>query len=149
TPTSGYIVGGTTVEISGSGFTGATAVSFGGVATTLFTVLSDTSIVATSPAAQAAGTVDLTVTTYSGTSSTSAADRFTYNAVPLPTLTGVSQSSGSTGGGTVVTLTGTGFTNVTSVLFGSFASSNFVVNSDTQITAVAPPQYAGTVDVAV
>jgi hypothetical protein len=149
TPSSGYTIGGDQVEITGTNFTGATGVNFGGVAATDFSVLSDTAIVATSPAATATGAVDITVTTYGGTSSTGSADRFTYNAVPAPTLTSINTSSGSTAGGTVVTLTGTGFTNATEVFFGSVASSDVAINSDTQITAVSPAQAVGTMDISV
>jgi len=77
-PSSGPLTGGTSVTISGSGFTGATAVDFGTVAASAFTVNSDTSITATSPAATSAGPVDVTVTTPAGTSATSSADQFTY-----------------------------------------------------------------------
>lgn len=65
------------MTITGCGFTGATAVNFGATAATAFTVNTDASISATSPA-HAAGTVDVTVTTPSGTSATAPADQFTY-----------------------------------------------------------------------
>ncbi|MGA8726755.1 MAG: IPT/TIG domain-containing protein [Acidimicrobiales bacterium] len=76
-PTSGPTIGGTSVTITGSGFTGATAVDFGSNAATGVMVTSDTSITATSPAG-AAGTVGVTVTTPVGTSTPSAASGFTY-----------------------------------------------------------------------
>jgi C1A family cysteine protease len=76
-PATGSTNGGTQITITGSGFTGATAVHFGTTAATGVTVVSATSITATSPA-HTAGIVDVTVTTPSGTSATSAADRFTY-----------------------------------------------------------------------
>ena len=61
----------------------------------------------------------------------------------------MSPSSGSTAGGTSVTITGTGFNLVTGVSFGSTAAASFTVNSTTSITAVTPARSAGTVDVRV
>ncbi|HEV3070726.1 MAG TPA: carboxypeptidase regulatory-like domain-containing protein [Solirubrobacteraceae bacterium] len=75
-PASGPAAGGTSVTITGTGFSGASAVKFGSANATSFTVNSATSITATSPTGS--GTVDVTVTTPGGTSATSAADRFTY-----------------------------------------------------------------------
>jgi hypothetical protein len=92
-PTSGPLAGGTSVTITGSKFTGATAVKFGANNATAFTVDSDTQITATSPPG-AAGVVDVTVTTGSGTSGLGASDQFTYGAVsvsssPVPTLSDI------------------------------------------------------------
>jgi hypothetical protein len=75
-PSSGTARGGTTVTITGTGFTNAQAVSFGGVVITTFTVNGDGSITAVSP--PGTGTVNVTVATPSGTSSISSADVFTY-----------------------------------------------------------------------
>ncbi len=62
---------------------GATAVNFGATNATSFTVNSATQITATAPAGR--GTVDITVTTPAGgTSGTSNADQFTYNARARP-----------------------------------------------------------------
>ncbi|MHB1787607.1 MAG: S-layer homology domain-containing protein, partial [Acidimicrobiales bacterium] len=83
TPSSGPVAGGTSVTITGIGFTGATAVQFGTTAATSFTVTSDTSITATAPAGT--GTVDVTVTTPNGTSATNSSDQFSY-AAPAVTL---------------------------------------------------------------
>ena len=68
--------GGTLVTITGTSFTGATAVDFGTTPATNVTVVNDTTITADSPAGT--GTVDVTVTTPVGTSATSPADQFTY-----------------------------------------------------------------------
>lgn len=73
-PTSGSIAGGNLVQISGSGFTGATAVRFGAVAATTYSIVSDTLIVAQAPA-QAAGSKPIQVTNASGTS---LAEPYTY-----------------------------------------------------------------------
>jgi hypothetical protein len=67
TPPIGSPAGGTSVTITGTGFTGATAVSFGGTAATSFTVDSSTSISATTPA-HPIGPVSVSVTTPGGTS---------------------------------------------------------------------------------
>jgi len=82
-PASGPLSGGTSVTITGTGFTGATSVTFGTIAnvTGAMTVNSATSITVTSPAGSA-GTVDVTVTTPGGTSSPSPADKFTYGSAP-------------------------------------------------------------------
>jgi YVTN family beta-propeller protein len=78
TPARGPASGGTAVTITGTGFTGATAVAFGAVPAASFTVRSDTEITATSPAATTAGPADVTVTTPAGAGTTSPADRYTY-----------------------------------------------------------------------
>jgi hypothetical protein len=143
---SGSTAGGTIVVIIGSNFTGATGVAFGSTAATSFTIISDTAILAFAPP-QAAGVVDIEVTTYGGTSAASSADQFTYVAPAVPSVTGVSPNSGSTAGGTVVTINGTGLTGATSVSFGGLAATSFTVISDTVIIALAPPQGTGVIDV--
>jgi hypothetical protein len=147
-PTSGLVAGGTTVIITGTNLTGTTAVKFGTVAASSFTVNSATQITATSPA-EAAGLVDVKVTTAGGTSATSTADQFTYAANNAPTVTGISPTSGLIAGGTTVIITGTNLTGATAVKFGSVAASSFTVNSATQITATSPAETAGLVDVKV
>ncbi|UPK45953.1 S-layer homology domain-containing protein [Paenibacillus pabuli] len=148
-PTSGPTTGGTTVTLTGTKFSGATAVMFGATEATSFTINSETSITATAPAGSA-GTVDVTVKRRSGTSTTSAADQYTYiAAIAGPTIASVSPASGPTTGGTTVTLTGTNLTDATAVMFGATEAMSYTVNSATQITAIAPEGSAGTVDVTV
>ncbi|RAI97055.1 S-layer family protein [Paenibacillus pabuli] len=145
-PTWGPTSGGTTVTLTGTNLTDATAVKFGATEATSYTVNSATQITATAPAGSA-GTVDVTVTTPGGTSTTSAADQYTY--IAMPTITSMSPTSGPTTGGTTVTLTGTNLTDATAVKFGATEATSYTVNSATQITATAPAGSAGTVDVTV
>jgi hypothetical protein len=67
-----------------------------------------------------------------------------------PTVTSVSPNSGSPAGGTTVIITGTNFSVAnTSVTFGGIAATSFTVNSSTQITATAPADAVGSVNVVV
>ena len=75
-PKRGLPAGGATVSITGTNFAGVTSVNFAATPATAFTVNSTTSITATSPAGYR--TVDVTVSTTSGTSVTSAVDQFTF-----------------------------------------------------------------------
>jgi hypothetical protein len=63
--------------------------------------------------------------------------------IALPTLTSVSPNTGSTAGGTAVTLTGTNFTGATNVTFGGTAATNRVVVNSTTITCTTPARTAG------
>lgn len=144
-PNAGPAAGGTSVTITGSGFTGATQVDFGSAnAASSFTFDSDGQISATSP--PGAGTVDVTVTTPGGTSALSAADQFVYS--PLPVVSGVSPDTGPIAGGTLVTITGSGFTGATEVDFGAGNAASFTFDTDGQITATSPAG-SGTVDISV
>jgi hypothetical protein len=145
-PAMGSTAGGKKVTIRGANFSGATSVTFGPNAASGFTVNSNSSITATAPAGSA-GTVNIWVTTSAGTSATVTADQFTYMAAPV--VTGISTSSGSAAGGTQVTISGYSFTGATSVTFGTRAATSFTVNNDGSVTAIAPAQAAGTVDILV
>ena len=146
-PASGVEAGGTSVTVTGTGFTGATDVGFGATPATSFTVVSDTEITAVSP--PGTGMVDVRVTGPGGTSAVSAGDQFTYTAAAAgPVVTSLAPPSGVEAGGTSVTVTGTGFTGATGVSFGATAATSFTVVSDTEITAVSPPG-TGVVDVTV
>ncbi|HVC97418.1 MAG TPA: IPT/TIG domain-containing protein, partial [Pirellulales bacterium] len=146
-PSSGPTAGGTSVTISGSGFTAASGVSFGGTAATNYTVNSSTSITAVDPA-ESARTVNVTVTGPGGTSATGSQDQFTYS-LATPVVSGVSPAAGPLGGGTTVTITGSGFTAASGVSFGVVAATNYTVNSSTSLSAVDPTHSAGLVDVTV
>ena len=119
TPNSGITLGGTPVVITGTNFTGATGVTFGGAAATGVTVLNSTTITAITPA-HAAGVVDVVVTTPLG--SGTGTGLYTYLTLS-PVVTGVTPNSGTTLGGTSVTITGANFIGVTSVTFGGAAAT--------------------------
>jgi hypothetical protein len=138
--------GGTSITIKGTGFTGATQVMFGSTPAKSFTVTEPTVIKAVDPAGF--GTVDVTVTSPLGTSALTPADQFTYTGVG-PEVSGVTPSKGPAGGGTVVTVKGIHFLFASSVQFGGVPAASFTYNSETSITAVAPPEAVGRVDVTV
>ena len=118
------------MTITGTRFTGATAVDFGTTAATNVTVVSDTTITADSPAGT--GIVDVTVTTPGGhVGHVFRRSVHLCCGLAAPTVTGISPTSGPAAGGTLVTITGTGFTGATAVDFGTTAATNVTVVNDT------------------
>ena len=85
-PTSGPAAGGTIVTITGTDLTGASDVEFGNTPAASFSPDGPTQITATAP--PGTGTVDITVTTPSGTSATSSDDQYTYVAPRVLPQTG-------------------------------------------------------------
>jgi choice-of-anchor C domain-containing protein len=127
-PSGGPATGGTTVLLNGSGFSGATAVSFGGTPATSFAVTSDQAIQAVAP--RGTGTVPVSV---SVGGSSMVIDQYTYTAIQA-----ISPAAGPAAGGVTVVITGTGLGSATAVLFGT-TGADFTQVSDTQIDAVSPP----------
>ena len=128
TPDQGSV--GVGVAIAGSGFSGATAVSFNGTGAT-FTVLSDSLISTSVPAGATTGTIVVTAPGGSAISSL-----FSVVAPGAPIITSISPSAGAPGA--VVIITGANLDGVTAVSFnGTYAI--FTVNgAGTQITATIP-----------
>ena len=104
-PSSGTTLGGTSVTITGTDLASTTAVQFGTTSAS-FVATGSTTITATSPA-QAAGTVDVTVTTPIGTSATSTADRFTYVApsTTAPVISNIGVATNGTSSATITWMT--------------------------------------------
>lgn len=153
-PSSGPSTGGTPVTITGTGFdtaSGGTSVSFGSSPATGIACSSTTSCTALSPAGS--GTVDVIVTASGQASAPVSADRFTYTVAALaPTVAGISPASGPTTGGTIVTVSGTGFNTApggTVIEFGATAASSVACLTTTTCTATAPSAALGIVDVRV
>ncbi len=143
-PSSGPTAGGTSVTITGTGFTGTTGVTVGGAAATGITVVNDTTITATTPAGTV-GAKDVVVTNSAGSGTGSGL----YTYVAAPTVTGISPSSGPAAGSTSVTITGTNLTGATSVTIGGASATGVTVVNSTTITATTPAGTAGARDVAV
>ena len=133
-PKKGEAVGGTAVKITGTGFNEVSTVSFGPDQAASFTVSGNT-ITAVSPPGTS-GTTDITVTTPNGTSAIGKADQFKYG---KPAVTGVSPVSGPVAGGTIVTVTGTGFAlgEGTLLKFGKLTATSYC-SSTTTCEAEAP-----------
>ena len=144
-PAQGSPRGGHNIRIHGKNFSGATEVHFGATSATIVSV-SNTVVVAVSP--PGTGVVDVTVTTPLGTSAITPEDEFTYAGHP-PGVSGIAPRSVAAAGEVPVTISGVNFYGVTAVHFGAVNSPSFSVNSETSITAVAPPETAGTIEVMV
>ena len=127
-PTSGPL--GSSVDITGTGFFGASAVQFNNTNDPTFTVDSNTHITATVPAGATTGPIK--VTTPGGTATS--ATNFTVTAGGFA-ITSFNPTSGVIG--TSVVITGVGFTGANAVRFNG-TMATFTVNSDTQITAIVP-----------
>jgi IPT/TIG domain len=69
--------------------------------------------------------------------------------VPAPTIASLGTISGTTAGGTSVTITGANFAEVESVSFGSTPAGSYSVDSEGQITAISPARGVGPVPVSV
>jgi IPT/TIG domain len=144
-PKTGPAAGGTSVTISGTGLSGATAVKFGATLAAKFTVKSGTSITVTAPPGSV-GTVGVAVTTPAGTSAVTTADRYKY----APSIASLKPVSGPAAGGTLVTVTGAGFipgSSGTAFRFGTAAGKGVSCNSSEACTVLSPAHASGSVEV--
>ncbi|MES2834634.1 MAG: IPT/TIG domain-containing protein [Pseudomonadota bacterium] len=143
-PQAGPVAGGTSVNITGSNFTPASTVSFGGTPGTSVSFISATALSAVSPAGS--GTIDVSVTNIAGTSANTSADDFTY--VERPEITLLGPPTGPEAGGTNVLIVGSNFTPDVAVTFGGVSAASITYVSTNQLF-VQSPAGTGTVDVRV
>jgi hypothetical protein len=127
---------GTSVTVTGTNFTGATAVLLATVAANTFTVVSATSLTFIVPAGAASGPI--AITTPVGTASSTT---FTVTAVPAtaPTITSFSPTSALPG--TAITVTGTNLGGGTKVTVNGLATSSSTFGT-TSLTFIIPTQTA-------
>ncbi len=138
---SGPTSGGNTITINGFNLLTANSVSFGGNDATP-TIISDSQISVTVPAGSP-GSVAVSVTTAGGTAS-----GLSYQYVDAPTIDSITPASGSTLGGTSVTITGTNLSSTTNVTVGG-ASASFGVINNTTLAIITPAGSPGAVDIVV
>ncbi len=158
-PAEGPAAGGTTVAVTGTGFVDGATVTFGTAASASVTVVSETQLTAVTPPlgggpgmpARTAErtTVDVTVTNPDARSASLRA-AFTYVApAAAPVIDAVEPVSGPAGGGTVVTLTGSGFQDGATVTFGGTGAAVVQWLSSTTLEVTTPAHDAGPVDLVV
>lgn len=143
------------LTVTGTGFvSGSTTVNFVATSASLnliiagtgVSVTSSTSLTVTIPAATTVTSYYVIVTTANGSSPPGPASTYTYHPV-LPTVSGIATSSGATSGsssgGTSLTITGSGFL---SNLSGDSTVVNFIdtANASNVLQACAQPGSAGT-----
>ncbi|MGB7217219.1 MAG: IPT/TIG domain-containing protein [Vicinamibacterales bacterium] len=146
-PSSGSSLGGTTVFVSGTGFASGATVTIGGVSAPVATAISSSGFLFATTGAHATGTVDIVVTNPDGQSATRPGG-FVYTAAP-PSVTSIEPSSGPTGGGTAITITGTNFAAGATVVIDSVNATSVVFVNSTTMTATTAAHGAGTTDIVV
>jgi Domain of unknown function DUF11/IPT/TIG domain len=119
-----------TVTVNGTGFVSGATVKFGTVPATNVTWISASSLQMTAPA-QAASTVSVTVTNPGGQAGVLASG---YAYLPAPVISSLSPVSGTTAGGDLVTISGSGFAPNATITIGGASRSQVTVVSSTQIT---------------
>jgi gliding motility-associated-like protein len=128
---------GDTVTITGSGFTNASQVSFGGTNASSYTVNSDTEIIAI---IDSGASGDVEVTTPGGTA---AQEGFEF--IPAPIISSFLPTSAAQGD--TVIISGLNFTDAEVVSFGGTNADTFNIVSDTEIVAIIGDGTSGNVSV--
>ena len=131
--------GGTIVTLTGTELASATQVNLGS-STVSVTVISSTKVRFLTPATSA-GTVDVGIVTVGGVATLSQALEFTASAL-VPVITSITPTSGTTAGGTTITVTGQYFSgsysNSVSAAINGVSGSSVIVIDDSTLTFVSP-----------
>jgi len=131
---------GASIGMFGQGFSSASVVKFGGVASTSVTLSGTTYLTAKVPT----GALTAAVTVTTGSTTLTSPQTFKVK----PKITSFTPTSGTTG--TLVTINGTGLIQATSVKFGTVKATTFTVVSDSKVTADVPSGLSpGTVTISI
>jgi IPT/TIG domain/Family of unknown function (DUF5719)/Fibronectin type III domain len=149
-PASGPTSGGTVITVTGTSFVSGARVSIGTLTAGNVVFVSSTQLRATTPYSSTTGARDVRVTNPNGQYGIRPGG-FTYGTSTTTslTLTSVSPASGPTSGGTVITVTGTGFVSGARVSIGTLVAGSVAFVSSTQLRATTPAATAGARDVRV
>jgi IPT/TIG domain len=146
-PGAGYVSGGQTVTVTGTGFTAGMTASIGGVAVTP-NAITATSFWFSAPA-EPAGTVPIQVSNWLGSSALSGADNYTYVSLGTPVVvSSVTPTAGPVTGGQVVTVMGSGFGTGMTVTIGGVGVGPSGITSN-QFSLITPAGTAGAVQIQV
>ena len=146
-PANGPAVGGTQVNITGTGFLGGASVLFAGIPATDITSPGSSTIIARTPP-NVAGPVPVTVLNSDG-SSVTLNNGFTYEGSSGFAITRVTPSTGAASGGTVLMIEGSRFVSGAMVTVGGVNASNVWVVGDSQVYATTPAGASGPATVTV
>lgn len=142
TPATGPQAGGTLVRIFGQNLGSVTSVTIGGAQCTIIAVGGN---IITCKTPSGTGTQNVVAT--AGALSSTLPNAFTYPAAV--TVTSISPALGNDRGGTSVTISGSGFTGLSSATVGGVSISSFLVVNDTTITGKTGAHAKGNADVVV
>ena len=141
----GNILGGRSVRVTGSYLLATSQIKFDGVAGTSLVVESSTSVLVTTPAGTL-GAKNVVLSTASG--ATTLVNGFTYVSTPAPAINSLSITEGTTAGGTSTVISGTNLDTATSVTVDGNPAT-IVSNSSTTISITTPAGSEGAKNVVV
>jgi hypothetical protein len=151
-PPTGALAGATSVTITGTNFVSGATVAFadltGSYGLTSVNFVNATTLTAVTPA-HAAGAVDVAVFNPDQQTGTLKGGYTYTSAPPPPSVTAISPNSGSTLGGTAVTITGASFVSGATVTIGGVAATGVSFVNATTLTAATGAHATGTVSVVV
>jgi len=150
TPAIGSFAGGDEVTVKGVNFVKGAAVKIGSEEAIVKKVTADEILVITPEVKKVESGVvsskaDVIVTNNNGEVG-KLVGGFVYTRSDIPVVIAVSPNSGNKFGNDAITIKGRGFTGATAVKFGTSNAVKYTVDSDTQITAIAPAKTAADAD---